>query len=65
MSIFVDSPGAMLGFTRFGEKFTRGSFDKISSNICQNYEYGLDLCKQLKKDGFHAMETVFGLVKNN
>lgn len=65
MSVFVDSPGAMLRFTRFGKEFTRGSFDKILSNTCQNSEYGLGVCKQSEQDRFHAMEAVLGLVKDN
>ena len=65
MSVSVDSPGAMLGFTRFGEEFTGGSFHKILSKICQNSEYGLGVCKQSEQDRFHAMEAVLGLVKDN
>ena len=55
----------MLGLTRFGEEFTGGSFDKILSNIRQNSVSELGVRKQSEQDRFHAMETVFGLLKDN
>ena len=65
MSLFVDSPGAMLGLTRFGKEFTGGSFHKILSNIRQNSGYGLGLRKQLEKDRLHTMEPILGLIEDN
>lgn len=54
MSLSVDPPSAMLGLTRFGEEFHR-----------QNSGSGLEMRKQFKKDRFHAMEAVLGLLKDN